>query len=387
LYKPFVDDLFVSYGDVWTHIKDYTERYGVMPSFDVVKERFDGDLQDVEVSGKPEYYFDTLRAEFLKNRVENLLIRAGKEFKEGTPPEKIKNAMQDAFSKLDRYDNQSRDLNIMDTEGAKRGYAEVRQKSEDMGGTPGVPTGLDIIDACMPLGMQPGDLIAVIGYPARGKSALSALICAKALSVGYKPLIFSMEMSAEAVRDRIYTILGSGVFSNHELMLGIASEDAFDDFSSKHNGREGWIVDSFDRPEVTPNSIRSKIEQHRPDFVVIDYMQLFYDNRVSEQMTTRMMNLSQELKAISKQYQIPVIVISSATPPDGGKVNEPPNVERTGWSRQLAYDSTVCIAIHRQEGTNIYQLECAKNRYGPLFSGYLIWDMDRGIIQEKTELD
>ena len=37
--------------------------------------------------------------------------------------------------------------------------------------------------------------------------------------------------------------------------------------------------------------------------------------------------------------------------------------------------------------TNIYQIECAKNRYGPLFSGFLDWDIDRGRYEEKFELD
>lgn len=387
LYGPSVDDLFTAFGDVWADIKDYTDKYGSMPSFEVIQDKYPEDVVDVDVKGKPEYYMDALRVEYINNRVETLLTKAGKALTGGTSPNEVKERLQEALGKLDRFVSTARDLSIMDTEEAKRHYEEVRERAEAMGGTPGVPTGLDFIDACMPLGMQPGDVISIIGYPARGKSALGgALFPAKAIKKGYKPLIFTREMSAEAVRDRIYTIMGSGLFSNSELMLGLVNQDEFRIFSESSSG-DGWIVDGNGTGNMTPNFMRGKIDQHRPDFVVLDYLQLFSDNRLSEDMTARMRNLSLEIKDLANQCQIPIIVISSATPPDGGKVDGPPNVERSAWSRQLAYDSTVCIAVHRHDDTNMYQVECAKNRYGPLFSGFLDWDMDRGTYEEKFDLD
>jgi replicative DNA helicase len=233
--------------------------------------------------------------------------------------------------------------------------------------------------------MQPGDVISLIGYPARGKSALGTLFAAKAIHRGFKPLIFSREMTAEAVQDRIFTIMGSGLFSNTDLMLGNINKDDFRTFAQKNDGI-GWVVDGNGSDSFTPNLMTSKVEQHRPDYVIIDYLQLCQDNRHTEDMTARMRNLSLEIKNASNRTEIPWIVISSATPPDGGKVDGPPNVERSAWSRQLAYDSTVSFAVHRHDDTNIYQIEAAKNRYGPLFSGFLEWDMDRGTYEEKFDL-
>lgn len=385
LFGPSVDDLFTAYGDVWSYVKEYHDKYGVMPTFDVVQERFPDALDDVSVPGKTTYYMDELRSEYINNRVESLLTRAGQELSNGSTANEVKDKLQSALNKLDRFVSTARDLNIMDMDEAKRHYDEVRERAIAMGGTPGVPTGLDFIDASMPLGMQPGDVISLIGYPARGKSALGTLFAAKAINKGFKPLIFSREMSAEAVRDRIFTVMGSGMFSNSDLMLGNVNTDDFRSFSESNNG-EGWIVDGNGSGEMTPNFMRGKIDQHRPDFVILDYLQLFSDNRLTEDMTGRMRNLSLEIKGLANYHQIPMIVISSATPPDGGKVDGPPNVERSAWSRQLAYDSTVSIAIHRHDDTNLYQIECAKNRYGPLFSGFLDWDMDRGTYEEKFEL-
>jgi hypothetical protein len=384
LFGPSVDDLFTAYGDVWSYIKTYHDKYSSLPAFDVVQERFP-DLEDVSTNGKTKYYLDSLRAEYVNNRIEALLTRAGKELTVESANE-VKDKLQTALAKLDRFSSNARDLNIMDFDAAKQRYDEVRERAIAMGGTPGVPTGLDFIDACMQLGMQPGDVMSIIGYPARGKSALGTLFAAKAINRGFRPLIFTREMSAEAVQDRIFTVMGSGLFSNTDLMLGDVNPDDFREFSKANQG-EGWIVDGNGTGDMTPNFIRGKVDQHRPDFVLIDYLQLFSDNRLTDDMTARMRNLSLEIKDAANYCQVPFVVISSATPPDGGKIDGPPNVERSAWSRQLAYDSTVSFAVHRHEGTNLYQIECAKNRYGPLFSGFLEWDMDRGTYEEKLELE
>jgi len=383
LYGHSVDDLFTSYGDIWQHIKGYHDKYSSLPTLDMVQERFP-DLTEVEVKGKTEFYFENLRAEYINNRIENLLTRTAKELTPETA-EEVKFKLQNALNKLDRFSSTSRDLSIMDFDEAERRYDEVRERSIAMGGTPGVPTGVNFIDSCMPLGMQAGDLVSIIGYPGRGKSALGALFAAKAIVRGYKPLIVTREMSAEAVQDRIFTMMGSGLFSNTDLMLGNVNKDDFRSFAAKTDGT-GWIIDGNGSGEMTPNFIKSKVDQHRPDFVLLDYLQLLSDNRLTEDMTPRMRNLSLELKNDSNATQIPYVVISSATPPDGGKVDGPPNVERSAWSRQLAYDSTVSFAVHRHDDTNIYQIEAAKNRYGPLFSGFLDWDMDRGTYEEKFDL-
>jgi replicative DNA helicase len=383
LYAPSVDDLFTAYGDAWKDVKSYSEKYGELPSLELMQEKHD--LPDVSVPAAPSYYLDTLRSEFIDQRVENLLFRAAEEKKNGATYVEIKSKLQLALGKLDRFSSNTRDLDITDMEEARRRYDEVRARAEAMGGTPGVPTGVDFIDACMPLGLQGGDIMSIIGYPARGKSALGTLIAAKNMVRGYKPLIFTREMSAEAVQDRMFTVMASGLFSNTDLMLGIYNEDDMRRFEAMVSG-SGWIVDGNGTGDMTPNFFRGKIDQHRPDYVIVDYLQLCSDNGLTEDMTARMRNLSLQIKDVSNQTSTPFIVISSATPPDNGKIDGPPNVERSAWSRQLAYDSTVSLAIHRHDG-NIYEVAAAKNRYGPLFNGFLEWDMDRGTYEEKFELE
>lgn len=386
LYGHSVDDLFVAYKDVWDSIKAYHHKYHTIPDLDVIQERFP-DLEEVPVNGATTYYLESLKAEYVSNAMEKILMGAGADLTPDTAPQ-ILSKLQDKLSKLNRFTNVARDLDVMDLDGAAKRYEETRILAEEMGGTPGISTGIDFIDAAMPRGMQGGDVVSLIGYPARGKSALGAsLIPARIYTKGFKVLIVSGEMAAEEVQDRVFTVLGSGLFRNNELQLGDVDPDDFRTFKEKvaGTGRIICVDGNGINSSLSPNSIRAKIHQHRPDIVIIDYLQLMMDNRGTEDMTGRMRNLSLELKQLAVSEDIPLLVISSATP-DGSAISGPPNVERTAWSRQLAYDSTVCIAIHRHDDTDIYEVVCAKNRYGPLFAGYLKWLMNEGRVEELSSL-
>lgn len=386
LYGHSVDDLFVAYRDVWESIKAYHQKYHTIPDLDVIQERFP-DLEEVPVNGESQYYLESLKAEYVSNAMEKFLMGAGADLSPDTAPQVLAK-LQEKLAGLNRFTNVARDLDIMDTDNAAKRYEETRELAEAMGGIPGIGLGIDFIDAALVRGLQGGDIMSIIGYPARGKSALGgALIPARIYSNGYKVLVVSAEMAAEEVQDRIYTVLGSGLFRNNELQLGDVDPDDFREFSEKvkTDGRIVCVDGNGINSSLTPNAIRAKIHQHRPDIVVIDYLQLMMDNRNTEDMTARMRNLSLELKQLAVSEDIPVIVISSATP-DGSAISGPPNVEKTAWSRQLAYDSTVCIAIHRHDDTDIYEIVCAKNRYGPLFAGYLKWLMNEGRVEEMSSL-
>lgn len=385
LFGESIDELMVNYGDVWDWIKKYYTKYRSVPDLDLVKETFP-DVDEVDVNGATSYYVDSLRNEFLHNRMEQIIIKSAQALQDNSAPVEVMDKLQRSVAKLNRFTGTAKDIDIMDFEQAEQSYENLREKAAAMGGVPGIPTGLAFIDSVCPRGLQGGDIFTIIGYPARGKSAMVSLLAANAYSLGYKPMIASLEMSADAVRDRIYTVLGSGLFSNSDLMIGNVDADKFRTFASQNKRDSGIIVVENDSGNVmTPNVLQAKIDQHKPDIVFMDYQQLFYDNAKTQDMTGRMRNLSLEIKHLSMVTDLPFVVISSATPDNASNITQPPNVEQTAWSRQLAYDSSLCAAIHRHDGTNIFEIVGAKNRYGDLFAALLDWDIDRGIITEKFE--
>lgn len=387
LFGQNIDDLMVGYGDIWDSIKSYHARYRAIPDIAVIKERFD-DLDIIDTPADTSYYVDALREDYIKNNMERLSSRAGAKIKAGETAPRILAELQAELSKLNRFSNASRDLNVMDFDIAEQHYDDVRARALAMGGVPGVATGIDFIDSAYTSGLAGGDLVIVLGWTGRAKSLFTTLVACNAHEFGGRPMIVSLEMSGEKVRDRIYTIKGSGLFSNSGLTLGDIAKDDLRSFAKKQEDKHDFIVVSNDGiGEMTPNIIQAKIDQHKPTMIIFDYAQLGSDNSNSQDMTARMRNMSKEWKSVAVANDIPVVLISSATPDSPAAAKSPPTIEQVAWSKQLAYDADLAFAVHKHDESDIVEIVCRKNRNGPLFTGYLDWDIDNGIITEKFDLD
>lgn len=376
-----VDDLFVAYGDVVQEIKNYHTKYHALPDISVIQEKF-SDFEDVEVKGQTEHYMDLLREEYVHSRIDSIITKAARAL-DANAPAIVLSKLQESLAKLNRFAGGAVDMNIMDFDDAERHYDEVRERAEALGGQPGIPTGVAFIDSAYTSGFAPGDLIVVLGWTGRAKSLCTTLFACNAHDCGFTPMIVSLEMSGTKVRDRVYTIKGSGLFSNSALGLGDIGVDSFKKFKETQDGKPEFIVVTNEGvTELTPNVVEAKIDQHKPKLVVVDYAQLASDNANSENMTARMMNMSKEYKRLAVKKQVAIILISSATAESATSSNEPPTIEQVAWSRQLAYDADLAFAIHKMDDSNLIAVVCRKNRNGPLFAGYLDWDIDRGIFTE-----
>lgn len=379
-----VDEMMGEWGDVWNGMKTYHTKYHAIPSASVLKERYP-DFEEVDVNAKTEYYVDQLRDEFLRNRTESILTNAAKALKTNSGAAVLAKA-QSSLAQLNRFSGGAVDMNIMDVDDAQKHYDEVRERAAAMGGLPGIPTGIAFIDSAYPSGMAPGDLIVVLGWTGRAKSITTTLFACNAHDCGFVPMIVSLEMTGEKVRDRVYTIKGSGLFQNSALALGDVSVDSLRDFKAKQSDKPKFIVVTNEGlAELTPNVVEAKIDQHKPKLVIVDYAQLASDNAHSENMTARMMNLSKEFKRLAVKKQVAIIIISSATAESASSSDEPPTIEQVAWSRQLAYDADLAFAIHKFDDSNLIAVVCRKNRNGPLFAGMLDWDIDNGIVKEAFD--
>jgi replicative DNA helicase len=377
-----VDELMGVYTDVWQTVKDFHARYHEIPDFQIIKERHPN-LEQVEVKQQTKYYLDELRSEYIKNRTDAIITKGATALDKGTPSAAVLEKLQSELAKLNRFSGGATDTNIMDLDAAETHYEEVRQLTEARGGMPGIPTGISFWDSAYPTGLAEGDLIVLLGWTGRGKSLLAALLSCNAHDHEYIPMYCSLEMNAAKVRDRVFTIKGSGIFTNSSLSLGDISTDSFRDFRAKQEGKKEFIVITNEGgQELTPNLVEAKIDQHDARLVIVDYAQLASDNANSENMTQRMMNQSTQYKRLAVKKKVTIIVISSATAEGVAAVDAPPMVEQVAWSRQLAYDADLAISVHKYNESNLIDIVCRKNRNGPLFAGMLDWDINNGIVKE-----
>jgi replicative DNA helicase len=235
--------------------------------------------------------------------------------------------------------------------------------------------------------MAPGHLIVMIGWAGRGKTWMSSYLACKAWEQGFKPMIISLEMTPENMRDRIYTMLGSGLFKASDFSKGNINVDDFGNWAKKKfDDTNGFILVSNEGSgNVTPQTVQAKIDQHKPDIVILDYHQLFTDTNNSKSPTERNMNISREFKNLAVRNNIPIIDISAATMSDISNQDGPPLLSQVAWSKAIEFDADMAMAVHRTPDTNIIEVVSRKNRHGTEFDFYLDWDINRGIVKEIYE--
>lgn len=374
------DDLFVSHKDIWEGLKSYYYKFRAVPEAGILQDKFK-DFEPVETKGETGYYLDKLKNEFVGNKLKTILMQAGSSLKEDAPS-RVLGTMQSQLASLSRYTNNVKDLDITDLDSAERHYESVRTRSLAMGGSPGILTGFEAIDKAYPTGMAPGHLIVAIGWPGRGKTWFTSYLACKAWEQGFKPMIVSLEMAPENMRDRIYTMLGSGLFRASDLSKGDINIDDFKTWGKKKtDGKNSFILVSNEGAgEVTPATIQGKIDQHKPDLVILDYHQLFNDNKRSNSEVERNRNISRDFKLLAVTNGIPIIDITAATADDISDQKEPPMMSQVAWSKAIEYDADMAIAIHKHANTDLVEVVSRKNRHGHDFRFFLDWDINRGVI-------
>ena len=380
-----VDEIFTSHRDIWDSLKAYYYKFKAVPESGILVERFK-DFEPVETKAETGYYLDKLKNEYLSSKLKSILLQSGSALKEDAAA-RVLSDMQSKLATLSKFTNSVRDLDVTDIESAERHILAIKDRADAMGGAPGILTGFEAIDKAYPTGMAPGHLIVAIGWPGRGKTWFTSYLACKAWEQGFKPMIVSLEMSPENMRDRIYTMLGSGLFKASDFSKGDIDLDNFRSWGKKRfENKNGFVLVSNEgMGEVTPATVQGKIDQHKPDLLILDYHQLFSDNKKSMGATERNMNISREFKMLAMSNNIPVIDITAATMDDITDQDAPPMLSQVAWSKAIEYDADMAIAIHKYTNTNMIEVVSRKNRHGHEFNVFLDWDINRGIVKEIYE--
>lgn len=374
--------IFEGYSVVYDFIADYYGKYSSLPTETLLADKFGDDLFDEvpEVDGSTRHYMNELRDSFLRSNIEQVLVTVSRNV-DKRPPTEIIDRLASKMSELARFSTRVEDVDIMNIDKALETFQQARD--DEAKGTGGVLTGIPVWDEYCPGGMLPGQNIVTIGYSGKAKSWIADLIAANAYMQGKKVLIISLEMSAVQQRARIWSIIGNGEFYMNDLQRGNISDQRVKDFGNDRLNTGGQLlvaaVDGV--TDATPNTVRAKIERHKPDLVIIDYLQLMMDNNRTRDMTPRMLNLSREIKLMAVACQVPIITISAVTDDEGKKRNSPPTIAQIAWSKGIEYDADLVVAVHKYDGTDKVEIACRKNRNGAMFNLMYDVDLSRGIFE------
>ena len=376
LMQANVESLLTTHVDVWEFIKKYTENNSELPPANLVRDKFP-DFAVNEDVGATKYHLEEVQSEYLNNTLKEIIRSAASDVQDGKNSHALEELINQT-SELKKNTSVIKDIDATDAQDAMAYFEEVKRKSEL--GVQGIQTGLPGFDNYLPSGIMPGQLGVFLAYPGIGKSWLSLYFAVQAWKQGKSPLIVSLEMSETEVRNRAITIMGEGYWSHRKLSSGDISLDELKRWYDGHiTGKPPFKIVSNDTGgDITPSVLRGKIDQYKPDFVVVDYLQLMSPNQKADNETVRMKNLSRELKLMAISMEVPIIAISSATPDDVTKLDTVPTLGQTAWSRQIAYDADWVMALGRGSNSDVMECVFRKNRNGYMGEFMVQVDFDKG---------
>jgi len=381
LLQANVETLLRTHNDVWNFIRLYAENNGTVPPSSLVVEKF-RDFEIIKEIGATKHHLEELQTEYLNDTLKDILRSAATEVQSGQGVLALEELITKT-STLKKNTSSIRDIDATDIDSAIAYFENV--KEQNALGQRGIKTGLPGFDNYLPSGIMPGQLGVFLAYPGIGKSWMALYFAVQAWKQGKTPLIISLEMSETEVRNRVLTIMGEGLWSHRKLSNGEIELDMLKKWhENKLKGRPQFHIISNDSGgEITPSVIRGKLDQYKPDFVVVDYLQLMSPNQKADNETVKMKNLSRELKLMAISEEVPIIAISSATPDDVKDMSTVPTLAQTAWSRQIAYDADWVMALGRASNSDIIECAFRKNRNGFMGDFLVQCDFDKGYYRYK----
>ncbi|WP_114966832.1 replicative DNA helicase [Alkalilacustris brevis] len=233
------------------------------------------------------------------------------------------------------------------------------------GGLAGIATGLEDLDRKLG-GLHPSDLLILAGRPSMGKTSLATNIAfniAKAYQRGTRPDgtegavqggavgFFSLEMSAEQLAARILS--EAAEVPSEQIRRGDMTEAEFRRFVEAAKALETCPLYIDDTPALPISQVAARARRlkrtHGLDVLFVDYLQLLRaasakDNRVNE-----VSEITQGLKAIAKELNIPVIALSQLSRQVESREDKRPQLSDLRESGSIEQDADVVMFVFREE--------------------------------------
>jgi replicative DNA helicase len=248
-----------------------------------------------------------------------------------------------------------------------------------------IQTGFPDLDKILGNGLSRSDLIVLAARPSLGKSSLAFNIARNAAEKQIRTGIFSLEMSAEQIGNRLLS--AEAAVDSHRLRLGVLSES-----------EERRVLDAIgllselpiymdDTPIQGTVEIRGKARRLQAekglDLIIVDYMQLMANsNRRSDNRTQEMGEISRSLKGLARDLNVPVLALSQLSRASEHRPSHRPILSDLRESGSIEQDADVVAFIYREDHyttredwerrepsrpypENIAEIIVAKHRNGP----------------------
>jgi len=247
----------------------------------------------------------------------------------------------------------------------------------------GVPTGYADLDNLI-AGLQKSDLVILAARPSMGKTTFALDIMRNVALSGRPVGIFSLEMSANQLVQRMLAAesrvdawsirTGHGLSTQHFTALQEAA--------SRLQKAPIYIDDQAGNSIVKMRSVARRLKaEHGLELIVVDYLQLMTTSKNYDNMVNQVTEISRSLKQLARELDVPVLALSQlsrAVESRGGR----PRLSDLRDSGSIEQDADLVMFLHREdrykdqaEKDNITEVLIEKHRNGPVGVVKLFFDM------------
>lgn len=254
---------------------------------------------------------------------------------------------------------------------------EVIEKREGTHVT-GVSTGYFELDD-MTCGLQRGEMIIVAGRPSMGKTTF-VLNIAEHLGIHDKTPIalFSLEMGRQMLAERF--LCSVGAVDAQLVRKGMLNTEHYQKLVEACGILSEAPIYIDDTSALSPLELRAKARRLKNlygiECIMVDYLQLMHlgSGRV-ESRQQEISTISRYLKALARELDVPVVVLSQLNRGVEGREGHRPRMSDLRESGSIEQDADVIMLLHREdyyhrgdleyEKNNLAEVIIAKQRNGP----------------------
>lgn len=326
-------------------------------------------LSAASVNNKLEEYCEIIKEKHKLRFIRQGLVSSLEKLDGGETSDNIINCQNDVILQADgdNKDDMS-DINEIIISTLDRIDFNVKNK----GKLTGMETGLNDLDY-LTNGLQAG-LHIIAGRPAMGKTAVCTNILKNAVCKGNVGIMFSLEMSKEQLMQRILSCTAN--VEMEKIIKGNLSDGEMSSIMEANTALAKTKLFVDDNPLLNTIKLRAKCKKikkkHGLDFIIIDYLQLMEgDSKLEHNANRQIGKITRELKILSKEMDIPVILLSQLSRGCEQRVDKRPIMSDLRESGAIEQDADMVMFLYRDEYYNeesekkgIIELLVKKHRQG-----------------------
>jgi len=375
--------------DVFDYINEHVRKFGKLPQPKTIEQEVGEYLPSPPEP--PKYYLEKLESRYVHQRLKESMLEAQDYLKAKSPFEALEKLGATALELMMK--RKRKQIVNFASDGAEMIKEEYKKKLL-MGDEYGIMTGWPTLDA-MISGLLGGDVLAIVGRPASGKTYMTLSLAHHAWWVQKKvPLVISMEMKPLPLVQRIaaiHTHKPVHLIKNAEM-----STKSYNDMMGQlqavsHEDRPYWIVDG--NLTSTVKDIIMLARQLQPDVVYIDGAYLV---RHWNPKTPRWEKVADNTEMIKEQLagdlDIPVVASYqfNRTAANKKSVEDGAGLEHIAGADVIGQIASIVLGLFQAEDVETMvnrRIDILKGRNGEIGGFNINWNFDRYPYMDFSEID